>query len=161
MLFFFKPWAVVNFESQQGHTSYYRKFIQGYGAIAQPLTDLFNKDGFHWSDRALITFNELKAAVGQPSVLALPDCSKPFITECDASGYGLGVVLMQEHRLIAYHSQALKGKHLHFSAYETELLALATAGKKWRPYLLAKPFIVRTEHQSLKFLLEQRIATLA
>ena len=146
MLFFFRPWAVVNFESQQGLTSYYRKFIQGFGAIAQPLTGL--------GAIALIAFNELKAAVDQPSVLALPDCSKPFITECDASGYGLGVVLMQEHRPIAYHSQTLKGKHLHFSACETELLALATAGKKWRPYLLAKPFIVRTEHQSLKFLLE-------
>ena len=146
MLFFFRPWAVVNFESQQGLTSYYRKFIQGFGAIAQPLTGL--------GAIALIAFNELKAAVDQPSVLALPDCSKPFITECDASGYGLGVVLMQEHKPIAYHSQTLKGKHLHFSACETELLALATAGKKWRPYLLAKPFIVRTEHQSLKFLLE-------
>ena len=146
MLFFFRPWTVVNFESQQGLTSYYRKFIQGFGAIAQPLTGL--------GAIALIAFNELKAAVDQPSVLALPDCSKPFITECDASGYGLGVVLMQEHKPIAYHSQTLKGKHLHFSAYETELLALATAGKKWRPYLLAKPFIVRTEHQSLKFLLE-------
>ena len=146
MLFFFRPWAVVNFESQQGLTSYYRKFIQGFGAIAQPLTGL--------GAIALIAFNELKAAVDQPSVLALPDCSKPFITECDALGYGLGVVLMQEHRPIAYHSQTLKGKHLHFSACETELLALATAGKKWRPYLLAKPFIVRTEHQSLKFLLE-------
>ena len=95
---------MVNFESQQGLTSYYRKFIQGFVAIAQPLTDLLNKDGFHWSDKALIAFNELKAAVDQPSVLALPDCSKPFITECDASGYGLGVVLMQEHRPIAYHS---------------------------------------------------------
>ena len=146
MLFFFRPWTVVNFESQQGLTSYYRKFIQGFGAIAQPLTGL--------GAIALIAFNELKAAVDQPSVLALPDCSKPFITECDASGYGLGVVLMQEHRPIAYHSQTLKGKHLHFSACETELLALATAGKKWRPYLLAKPLIVRTEHQSLKFLLE-------
>ena len=153
MLFFFRPWAVVNFESQQGLTSYYRKFIQGFGAIAQPLTGL--------GAIALIAFNELKAAVGQPSVLPLLDCSKPFITECDASGYGLGVVLMQEHRPIAYHSQTLKGKHLHFSAYETELLTLAIAGKKWRPYLLAKPFIVRTDHQSLKFLLEQRIATLA
>ena len=110
------------------------------------MTDLLNKDGFHWSDRALIAFNELKAAVGQPLVLALPDCSKPFITECNASGYGLRVVLMQDHRPIAYHSQALKGKHLHFSAYETKLLALATAGKKWRPYLLAKPFIVRIDH---------------
>ena len=91
--------------------------------------------------------------------MALPNFSKPFIIECDASDYGFGVVLMQEHRLITYHNQALKGKHLHLSACETELLALATTVKKWRPYLLGKPFIVRTDHQSLKFLLEQRIAT--
>ena len=66
---------------------------------------------------------------------------------------------MQDHRPIAYHGQALKGKHLHLSTYETKLLALATVVKKWRPFLLGKPFIVRTDHQSLKFLLEQRIAT--
>ena len=66
---------------------------------------------------------------------------------------------MRDHRPIAYHSQALKGKHLHLSAYESELLALATAVKKWRPYLLGRPFIVRTDHQSLKILLEQIIAT--
>ena len=94
-------------------------------------------------------------------MLALLDFSKPFIIECDASGYGLGAVLMQEYRPIAYHNQALKGKHLHLSTYETELIALATAIKKWRPYLLGRPFIVRIDHQSLKFLLEQRIATLA
>ena len=94
-------------------------------------------------------------------MLALLDFSKPFIIECDASGYGLGAVLMQEYRPIAYHNQALKGKHLHLSTYEIELIALATAIKKWRPYLLGRPFIVRIDHQSLKFLLEQRIATLA
>ena len=66
---------------------------------------------------------------------------------------------MQDHRPIVYHSQALKGKYLHLSTYETELLALATMVKKQRPYLFGKPFIVRTNHQSLKFLLEQRIAT--
>lgn len=66
---------------------------------------------------------------------------------------------MQEHRPIAYYSQALKGKHLHLSDYETKLLALAIAVKKWRSYLLGRPFIVRTNHQSLKLLLEQRIAT--
>ena len=142
-----------------GLTGCYRKFIQGYGAIAQPLTNLLKKDRFHWLDKALISFNELKAAVAQPPVLALLDFTKPFIIDCDASGYGLGVVLMQEHRPIAYHSQALKGKHLHLSAYKTKLLSLAIAVKKWRPYLLGRPFIVRTNHQSLKFLLEQRIAT--
>ena len=129
-----------------GLIGYYRKFFQGYGAIAQPLTNLLKKDGFHWSDTALIAFNKLKAIVAQPPVLALPDFSKPFIIECDASGFGLGAVLMQDHRPIAYHSQALKGKHLHLSTYETELLAIAIAVKKWRLYLLGRPFIVRTDH---------------
>ena len=134
-----------------GLTGYYKNFIRNYGAIAQPLTDLLKKDGFHWTDKALLAFNELKAVVAYPPVLALLDFSKPFIIECDASGYGLGAVLMQEYRPIAYHSHVLKGKHFH----------LSTAVKKWRPYLLGRPFIVRIDHQSLKFLLEQRIATLA
>ena len=66
---------------------------------------------------------------------------------------------MQDNRPIAFHSQVLKGNHLHLSTYKTELLALATIVKKWRPYLLGRPFVVKTDHQSLKFLLEQRIAT--
>lgn len=66
---------------------------------------------------------------------------------------------MQANRLIAFHSQALKSKHLHLSIYETKLLALGTAVKKWRSYLLGRPLMVRIDHQSLKFLLEQRITT--
>ena len=66
---------------------------------------------------------------------------------------------MQKNRPIAYHGHALKGKYLHLSTYETELLPLATTIKKQRPYLFGKPFIVRTDHQGLKLLLEQRIAT--
>lgn len=66
---------------------------------------------------------------------------------------------MQDQRLIIFHSQALKGKNLHLSTYETELLALATVVKKWRSFLPNRPFIAMTDHQSLKFSLEQRIAT--
>lgn len=66
---------------------------------------------------------------------------------------------MQDHRPIAFHSQALKAKYLHLSTYETQLMALASAIKKWRSYMLGRPFVVKTDHQSLKFLLEQRIAT--
>ena len=59
---------------------------------------------------------------------------------------------MQNMRPIAFHSQVLRGKSLHFSTYEKELLSLAIAVRKWRPYVLGSPFIVRTDHQSLKFL---------
>ena len=104
-------------------------------------------------------FNRLKEAVTYPLMLALPDFSKPFIIECDALGRGLGVILMQDQRPIAFHSQTLKEKYLHLSTYEIKLMALASVVKKWRSYLLGRPFVVKTDHQSLKFLLEQRIAT--
>ena len=68
-------------------------------------------------------------------------------------------MLMQQGRPIAFHSQPLKGKSAHLSTYEKELLALVTAVRKWRLYLFGKPFVIKTDHQSLKYLLEQRIGT--
>ena len=81
-----------------GLIGYYKKFIKGYGTIAKPLTDLLKKDGFLWSDTALKAFNALKAVVSHPPILALPNFSKPFTIECDASGIGLGAILMQDNR---------------------------------------------------------------
>jgi hypothetical protein len=142
-----------------GLTGYYRKFIKGYGQIASPLTSLLKKDAFLWSDKAKKAFEELKVAVSQPPVLALPDFSKTFVIECDASGFGMGAVLMQDGRPLAYYSQALKGKNLFLSTYEKELLALVLSVKKWRPYLFATIFTIKTDQQSLKHILEQRVGT--
>ena len=125
-----RPQNVKALRGFLGLTGYYKKFIRGYGYIAQPLTELLMKDAFHWTDVAKATFHQLKEAVSHPPVLALPDFTKPFIIECDASGVGLGAVLLQNMRPITFHSQVLRGKNLHFSTYEKELLALATAVKK-------------------------------
>ena len=93
-------------------------------------------------------------------MLALPDFTTPFVIKCDASSIGLGAILVQNHRPLGFHNQSLKGRSLHLSTYE-ELLALVIAVKKWRPYLVGKPFMIKTDQQSLKFLLKQRIRTAA
>ena len=140
-----------------GLTRYYRKFVKGYGQIAAPLIALLKNDSFVWTSEVAIAFQRLKEAVSCPIVLGLPDFTKLFIMECDASSLGLGAVLMQDHRPITYHNQALKGSKLSLSTYEKELLALVVAMKKWRPYLLGRPFVIKTDHHSLKYLLEQRV----
>ena len=113
-----------------GLTSYYRKFIKGYGQIAAPLTTLLKKNAFEWTDKAEKAFEKLKEAISQPPVLALPDFKQGFVVECDVSGVRIGAILMQEGRPLTFFSQALKGKNLFLSTYEKELLALVLAVKK-------------------------------
>ena len=84
-------------------------------------------------------------AVSQPPVLALPDFTKSFMVECDALGYDIKAILMQDGRPTAYYSQGLKGKNLFLSTYGKELLALVLSIKKWRPCLLGKAFVIKTD----------------
>lgn len=102
-------------------------------------------------DLARLAFEELKRVVTQPPILALPDFTKPFTVECDASGIGLGAVLMQDGRLIVFSIKALKGRNLLLSTYEKELLALVIAVQKWRPTVWVSPLRPGLTNKLLSF----------
>ncbi|WVZ10734.1 hypothetical protein V8G54_015264 [Vigna mungo] len=142
-----------------GLTGFYRKFVKGYATIASPLTSLLRKDAFDWTPEAQHVFDDLKAAMTLAPVLALPDFSVPFIVDTDASGTAMGAVLMQRNQPIAFFSKPFSPKLLHSSTYVRELHAITSAVKKWRQYLLGYPFVINTDHKSLKEILSQVIQT--
>jgi hypothetical protein len=120
--------------------------------------ELTKKDVFSWTLEATNTFEQLKDVMCKAPILTTPDFTKTFIGECDASGNGIGAVLMQEGRPLAFESRPLKGKELHKPIYEKEMMAILYALKKWRPYLIGRHFKVKTDHGSLKYFLEQRLS---
>ena len=142
-----------------GLSGYYRRFIKGYGMLTKPLTDLLKKDGFKWGQQATEAFQLLKKKLCEAPVLAMPNFEIPFVVETDACSTGMGAVLMQQGRPISYLSKAFNKKNKGCSVYEKELLALVLAVTKWRHYLVGQHFIIKTDHQSLKYLLEQPLHT--
>ncbi|MCI09678.1 Ty3/gypsy retrotransposon protein, partial [Trifolium medium] len=142
-----------------GLAGYYRRFVKDFGKIAQPLTELLKKDSFLWSELATKAFMDLKNALISAPVLGLLDFSKQFIVETDASGKGIGAILMQDHHPLAYISKALGPKQQAMSVYERELLAIVYAVQKWSSYLSHAPFIIKTDQKSIKHILDQKLNT--
>jgi hypothetical protein len=140
-----------------GLTGYYRKFVKNYRKIAAPLTALLKNNSFTWTPTASQSFQTLKMAMCTTPVLSLPHFTDTYVLECDASGKGIGVVLMQEGRPLAFTSKQLSERNLGKSIYEKEMLSIFHVVDLWCPYLLGKRFQIKTDHQSLKYFLEQHI----
>jgi transposase InsO family protein len=142
-----------------GLAGYYRKFIKDFGSIAAPLTRLLRKEAFVWDTEAAEAFERLKRALSSAPVLQMPDFERQFVVDCDASGTGFGAVLHQGAGPLAFFSRPFAARHGKLAAYERELIGLVQAVRHWRPYLWGRRFLVRTDHYSLKFLLDQRLST--
>ena len=123
--------------------------------MAAPLTDLTKKGTFRWTEVAQGVFDRLKEVMSTCLVLSLPNFSQPFVLECDASDLGIGAVLMQNRHPIAYESKKLQNNERLYSTYDMEMLAIMHALAKFRQYLVGSKFVVRTDHNSLKYFLNQ------
>ncbi|XP_027158001.1 uncharacterized protein LOC113759619 [Coffea eugenioides] len=150
------PRSVGDVRSFHGLAGFYRRFVRDFSTIAAPLTELIKKnENFHWGDSQEQAFRVLKHKLTHAPVLALPDFSKTFEIDCDASGIGVGAVLNQGGRPIAYFSEKLNGAALNYSTYDKELYALIRALQVWQHYLRPKEFVIHTDHESLKYLKAQ------
>eukprot|EP01018_Ginkgo_biloba_P015785 Gb_20037 [translate_table: standard] len=123
--------------------------------LTSPMTECLRGKLFQWTTATQRSFEQLKKKMSEAPVLALPNFNKVFEVECDASGVGIGVVLSQEGRPVAYLSEKLNEARQKYSTYDKEFYALVQALKYWRHYLLPKEFVVFTDHQALKFINSQ------
>jgi transposase InsO family protein len=154
------PTSVKELRSFLGLAGYYRRFVRNFGIIAKPLTDLLRKGTlFIWTLDHQQAFEVLKTALTSAPVLALPNFQIPFVIETDASGVGIGAVLMQSGHPLAFLSKALGPRSQGLSAYEKEYMAIIMAVDHWRSYLQAAEFHIITDQRSLVQLSTQRLHT--
>ncbi|KAI3715141.1 hypothetical protein L6452_22111 [Arctium lappa] len=141
-----------------GLADYYRRFIANFSKIAQPLTALTQKDKkFIWGEKQDEAFQMLKHKLCNAPILALPEGTENFVVYCDASHQGLGCVLMQKDKVIAYASRQLKVHEKNYTTHDLELGAVVFALKIWRHYLYGTKCTIFTDHKSLQHILDQKM----
>ncbi|KAM1024675.1 hypothetical protein ACFX2C_037930 [Malus domestica] len=157
------PTSVREVRSFLGHASFYRRFINDFSKIAQPLCRLLQKEvAFEFDDACSTAFKQLKEALTSAPIITPPDWSLLFELMCDASDYAIGAVLGQrknkQPHVIYYASRTLNDAQLNYSTTEKELLAVVFALDKFRSYLLGTKVIIFTYHAALKYLLTKKEA---
>jgi hypothetical protein len=141
--------------SFHGLAIFYRQFVRDFSRIVAPITECMKKGKFHWGTEVEHNFALIKEKLSSAPVLALPDFDKLFEVDCDASIIGIGSVLSQESRPIAFYSEKLNEACHKWSTYERELYAVFRALKVWEHYLVQREFILFSDHQTLKFINSQ------
>lgn len=154
-----RPHSLTTLRGFLDLTEFYRRFVRHYSIIAAPLTDLLRSTKFLWNQEAEQSFTTLKDKMITTPVLILPDFTKPFIVETDASAIAIGVVLSQEGHPIAFFSKKMCGRMQTASVYVREMFAITESVKKWRQYLIRRHFHIFTDQKSLKNLLAQTFQT--
>ena len=151
------PKSVTEIRSFLGLAGYYRRFVRNFSIIARSLTNLLKKDQqFVWDGSCQESFEELKRRLTTFPILAVPSEKGNFVVYTDASRSGLGGVLMQEGKVIAYTSRQLRPHEQNYPTHDLELAAIVHALKTWRHYLYGETFQVFTDHKSLKYIPTQR-----
>ena len=148
------PSSIHDVRSFHGLVSFYKRFIRGFSSIMAPITECLKGDKFKWTSVAEESFELIKKKVTEAPCLVLPDFNKVFEVECDASQVGIGAVLSQEGRPIAFFSEKLNEAKRKYSTYD-KFYAIYRALFHWCQYLLYKPFVLFSDHKALKFINHQ------
>ena len=150
------PTTPTQVRSFLGLAGFYRRFVRDFSTLAAPLHGLTKKATVvKWLPSHEAAFRALKEALYSAPVLQLPDFTKFFEVECDTSDLGVGAVLHQNKRPIAFFSEKFSVPQLNYPTYDKELYALIRALQTWQHYLWPREFILHTDHAALAFLKSQ------
>ena len=148
---------VLEIHSFLGLAHYYQSFVEGFSTLEAPFTILMKKDRkFEWKNRCEQSFQKLKRILKSVHVFVLSIDDTEFIIYCDASKAGLGVVLMQNGKVIVYASRQLKNHEKNYQTHDLELAAVVFALNIWWHYLYRARCQIYTDHKSLKYIFTQK-----
>ncbi|KAI9165278.1 hypothetical protein LWI28_010951 [Acer negundo] len=150
-----QPKTITEVRSFHGLASFYRRFIPHFSSIMAPVTECMKGAKFQWTPEAEKGFQKIKQQLTTTPILVLPDFSQPFELHSDASKVGIGAVLSQAGKPVAYFSEKLTGSRVCYSTYDIEFYAVVQAVKHWRHYLFHREFILYTDHDSIRHLHSQ------
>ena len=161
------PRKVKEVQAFIGFANFYRRFIQDFSRVIRPLTRLVKKGvAWTWGDDQQAAFDELKARFSSAPVLAMPDLTRPFVVECDASDFATGAVLSQKGaddllHPVAFYSKSLNDAERNYEIHDKELLAIIRALDEWRHYLegAEHKLDIVSDHKNLLYFSDARRLT--